>query len=582
MSVNQHLCLRAAFSIKTIVLLGLLSSISISQAQTTWGVIDNGDSGTGTLRWAVASASNGDTIEFNLPTASVITLTSGEITIGVNLTIAGPGADDLTISGNDSSRVFSISHSANVSINHITIANGRVTNNQGGGIINAGQLTIADCVLKGNTVAGSSGSIARIGGAIANAATNAGPARLTVQRCLIEDNSSSGDGGGIGNFTLASTTAELTVRDSTFTGNHATWGGAIAQYAQFGGSSLGQISNSTISNNASTNDGAGIDSDVLSGSGSNQLTLINTTILGNSSSRSGGGVSSVLPGSIFRYRNTIVAGNTAAVTGNDLFQSNLGSDTVFQGGNLIGNSAGLIFFTSHSSDQIGTAANPINPLLGPLANNGGPTPSHMPAPGSPAIDGALNLFCPATDKRGQTRPVDGNGNGSAVCDSGAVEIQSDEIVDVSMAFDPLSLDFGEIEVGGSAATLSVSLVNTGDAELSGLAFDLSAADFAINSDDCSGGILIAESCDVLISFTPSETGAAGASLAVSSIQSAAANLSMSGTGIILPDLIFQDRFHDLDSRGEAAGFAGMPPSASSRLITVGQTTEGQTHKLETL
>ncbi|MCC5866142.1 MAG: choice-of-anchor D domain-containing protein [Wenzhouxiangella sp.] len=567
MSVNQHLCLRAAFSVPTIVLLGLLSSISSSQAQTTWGVIDNGDSGTGTLRWAVASASNGDTIEFNLPMASVITLTSGEIAINVNLSINGPGAGNLTVSGNDSSRVFNISHGANVSINRITIANGRVTNNQGGGIRNAGQLTITDCVMRDNTVAGSSGSTARIGGAIANAATSAGPARLTVERCLIEDNSSAGDGGGIGSFTLAATTAELTVRDSTFTGNHATWGGAIAQYAQFGGSSLGEISNSTISNNASTNDGAGIDSDVLSGSGSNQLTLINTTIHGNSSSRSGGGVSSVLAGSIFRYRNTIVAGNTAAVTGNDFFQSNLGSDTVFQGGNLIGNNAGLIFFTSHSSDQIGTPGSPINPLLGPLANNGGPTPSHLPAPGSPAIDGGLNLFCPAADQRGQTRPVDGNGNGSAICDSGAVEIQSDEIVDVSMAFDPPSLDFAEVEVGGSAATLSVSLVNTGDADLSGLAFDLSDAAFAISSDDCSSGIPIGESCEVLISFAPSETGAAGANLAVSSIQGAATNLPMSGTGIILPDLIFQDRFQDLGSQGEASDFTDMQPSASSRLLT---------------
>lgn len=545
MPVNQNQFLRSAFSAQTMVLLGLLLSISSSQAQTTWGVVDNGDSGTGTLRWAVASASNGDIIEFNLPPASVITLTSGEIAINVNLSINGPGAGNLTVSGNDSSRVFNISHGANVTINHITIANGRVTNNQGGGIRNAGQLTITDCVMRDNIVAGSSGSIARIGGAIANAATNAAPARLTVQRCLIEDNSSSGDGGGIGNFTLASTTAELTVRDSTLTGNHATWGGAIAQYAQFGGSSRGEISNSTISNNSSTLDGAGIDSDVLSGSGSNQLTLINTTVHGNSAQRSGGGVSSTLSGSLFRYRNTIVAGNTAAIDFNEVQQTNLGSDTVFQGGNLIGSDAGLAFYASDSSDQIGTAGDPINPLLGPLANNGGPTPTHMPEPGSPAIDRGLNLFCVATDQRAQPRPIDGNGDGTAVCDSGAVEIQSDEIVDVSMAFDPPSLDFGEMEVGGSAATLSASLVNTGDAELSGLTFDLPGADFAISSDDCSGGIPIGESCEVLISFAPSETGAAAATLAVSSTQNAAASLSMSGTGIPLPDFIFQDRFQDI-------------------------------------
>ncbi len=528
-----------------VVLLGLLLSGSIAHAQTTWTVTDNGDSGNGTLRSAVADAGNGDTIVFDLPPASVITLTSGQIAIGVDLTISGPGAADLTVSGNGSSRVFNISHGADVSINNITIANGQVTNAQGGGIRNAGSLTITDCVMRDNAVSGSSTSIARIGGAIGNAATSAGSASLTVERCTFENNSSSGEGGGIGSFNLAATTADLTVRDSTLTDNEAVYGGAIAQYSQSGGTALGVLINTTISNNSSTLDGGGIDSDVLTGNGINQLTLINSTVHGNSASRSGGGLSSTISGSLYRYRNTIVAGNTASVAADEIQQTSLGTDTVFQGGNLIGNDAGLVFYSSHSSDQIGTSTDPIPALLGPLTDNGGPTPTHMPEPGSPAIDAALDLFCPDTDQRGESRPVDGNNDGTAVCDIGAVEIQSDEIVDVAMDFDPVSLEFGEVEVGDSSP-LTVNLHNTGDADLSGLAFALSTVDFEVDADDCSGGIPVGESCEVVVTFTPSSTGPAGATLAVDSTQNASTGLPMSGIGIPRPDEIFRDRFQGLD------------------------------------
>jgi hypothetical protein len=60
-------------------------------------------------------------------------------------------------------------------------------------------------------------------------------------------------------------------------------------------------------------------------------------------------------------------------------------------------------------------------MLGPLAENGGPTQTRMPLAGSPAVDAAANSLCAATDQRGIGRPQDGNGDGSAVCDIGAVE-----------------------------------------------------------------------------------------------------------------------------------------------------------------
>jgi hypothetical protein len=65
----------------------------------------------------------------------------------------------------------------------------------------------------------------------------------------------------------------------------------------------------------------------------------------------------------------------------------------------------------------------VDPLLGPLADNGGPTLTHLPSAGSPVIDAGNPGDCPATDQRGVARPADGDGDGAAVCDIGAVEIR---------------------------------------------------------------------------------------------------------------------------------------------------------------
>jgi hypothetical protein len=70
---------------------------------------------------------------------------------------------------------------------------------------------------------------------------------------------------------------------------------------------------------------------------------------------------------------------------------------------------------------VGTAANPLHPGLGPLADNGGPTLTHALKQGSRAIDHIDNSDAPATDQRGAVRPQDGDGNGSRFADIGAFE-----------------------------------------------------------------------------------------------------------------------------------------------------------------
>ena len=115
---------------------------------STFTVTTTHDGGAGSLRQAICEAEAGDTIDFagNLAGQS-LTLTQGPLVIDKDLTITGLGADELTIRGNgcNPSRVFTISHCATVSLSGLTIADGQA--NQGGGIFNAGTLTVTSLYL---------------------------------------------------------------------------------------------------------------------------------------------------------------------------------------------------------------------------------------------------------------------------------------------------------------------------------------------------------------------------------------------------------------------------------------------------
>jgi hypothetical protein len=88
------------------------------------------------------------------------------------------------------------------------------------------------------------------------------------------------------------------------------------------------------------------------------------------------------------------------------------------GFNLIGDGSGAgAFINGVGGDQVGSPAGRLNPRLGPLANNGGPTPTRAPLAGSPAIDTGPAAPCPtAVDQRGVARPQ------GQRCDIGAVEV----------------------------------------------------------------------------------------------------------------------------------------------------------------
>ena len=125
---------------------------------STLTVLNNLDSGPGSLRDTIAAADNGDTIDF-AKSVHKITLTSGELTINKSLDIEGPGPNKLTISGNDASRVFDVM-SGTVTIAGLTITHGRADGDSlpipttGGGVLNQGILTLSNDVLSDNQALG--------------------------------------------------------------------------------------------------------------------------------------------------------------------------------------------------------------------------------------------------------------------------------------------------------------------------------------------------------------------------------------------------------------------------------------------
>jgi hypothetical protein len=131
-------------------LLGMVVSLFMAHALSAQAVITVttlNDSGPGSLRQAIADAVPGDTIDFAV--TATITLTTGQLLITNNLTISGPGATNLTISGNNASRVLSFS-GVTAAISGLTVAHGYVYG-AGGGILNGSStLTVSNCTLTGN------------------------------------------------------------------------------------------------------------------------------------------------------------------------------------------------------------------------------------------------------------------------------------------------------------------------------------------------------------------------------------------------------------------------------------------------
>ena len=386
--------------------IGALVCVMALQAHAaTITVINTNDSGPGSLRQALAISNDGDAINFAV--TGSITLTSGGLVIDKNVTILGPGANQLSIDGNQGDFVFAVDPDETAVIAGLTIRNGQI------GIGNVGALTVSHCAVSSNSFGGLSN--------VANgqASTNA---TLTIANSIVSNNS----GPGVSNGAFMGS-ATVTILNSTLTGNS----GAISTSGFEGGTNV-TVSNSTISGN-SADLGGGIYSYWST------VTVVNSTLSGNSAGTNGGGI--YVEGPLVEISDSTISGNSAGTSGGAIFNNTSGyvridnstltgnsagsgggiytvngvdlSNTILNAGvsgENIFNNGGVITsygynlssddgggFLNGPGDQIST-----DPMLGPLQNNGGPTLTHALFLRSPAIDAGDPNFTPppSYDQRG--------------------------------------------------------------------------------------------------------------------------------------------------------------------------------------
>jgi len=288
---------------------------------------------------------------------------------------------------------------------------GTVDSNQGGGIYNyISTARLSNLSISNNTIGGgiqnegaTTSKLTLTNSSITNNSSTSGAGILndglgtsaTIEDTRISYNTATAGGGGINN------NGSLTLKGSTIDHNQARSGGGIDNT----GSSL-QLTNDTISQNTVSDNGGGLYNRT-------SASLKNLTINANAASgeNTGGNIFNDDDSAQITFINTIVSNPG---DGGNCF-NDLGMVTS-QGNNLEStNTCGFI----HAGDIINT-----DPLLGPLQNNGGPTDTHALQAGSQAIDNADDASCPSIDQRGAERPVDGDSNGSAICDIGSYEYQS--------------------------------------------------------------------------------------------------------------------------------------------------------------
>jgi uncharacterized repeat protein (TIGR01451 family)/CSLREA domain-containing protein len=555
----------------------LLTAPALASADVTFNVTSTADSGLGnpantqcvsseagpcTLRAAIEAADNnaGQAVTINVP-AGTYTLSATnaesaggnelEITSGPSsVSVLGAGAASTTVDANFLDRAFEIDSGATATISGLTIEDGRtasigsvsscpsqapIATAAGGGILNAGALTLTGDVITDNIAAGSGGGVEDNSSAAVSVSSTTisgdqscsydfspagagfgggfdehGGGPVTIDGSTIENNTSQNDGGGVSEssgFTpeLAAATSHaavapadsVTITNSTISGNQAdgefSAGGGVAGEGFDGTISLFA---DAVSGNTASGNGGGV-------GGFDTESIVNSTITGNTSNAGvdggGGGVEN--EGGRGTVSFSTVNDNTAANggTGGNLWNcgecgtmsvdnsivtggvgsggspDNCNGDIATGGHNLFDDSGASCHAVS--SDLTNTSLN-----LGPLQNNGGPTSTEALLRGSPAIDAADDTACAsettnsagaAVDQRGVARPE------SFHCDIGAYEAAPDTSLTASVANSPITV--------GQQDTVTDTITNNGPSSARNATFTDPAAGFTIDSVTASQG-----------------------------------------------------------------------------------------------
>jgi predicted outer membrane repeat protein len=420
-----------------------LSASPRADAANTYFVTTTGDSGSGTLRQAIADASaagTGNTVMFDAGlVGSTITLTSGAITIGKPMYIEGPGRNLLTISGGHHSRIFYVK--TNVLDQYTYIAGLTLTAADAGAIHLGGAIQIEDSAVYLNNSA-VTGNTAGAGGGVFAANSH-----LFVVRSQISGNSALTTAGG----GISANYSTVYIDHSTISGNTAvTYGGGIYARNIVSGYAF-RVTKSTISGNRipqpavpALTGGGGI---ALKNASAAYVELNTSTVAANYAFGYGGGINLLdyPSGQAFVARYSTIASNSSAATpGNGIFSSAgvISALSTIVSGNFstsgLSDLFGIFFLTKCLVQTPGnatiTAASSgsvfgLDPHLSALADHGGPTLTLLPSADSAAID---KVTCsPADDQRGYSHCVNG------LMDMGSVERQSPEDIIFRNGLEPI-------------------------------------------------------------------------------------------------------------------------------------------------
>ncbi len=410
---------------------------------------------------------------------------NGLPSISSDITIHGAGATTTVIDGDvtdfeEGFRILHVAAAGDLKLEGLTVSGGDIEFSSApgaAGIANHGTLTITDCVIARNFAQGDAGGISSEG-------------ILKIRGSRIERNTSDhGLGGGI-----VSLSGTMEITTSTVSRNRAEVGGGIIS------AGVASITDSVVADNAEFDPfySAGI---VNNGG----MTITNTTIAGNSGLGSGGGI--LNQGSL-RIHDSTITDNDAFVDGGGI--SNYGTvelqNTVLArnakgfgqgpdcfgpitslGNNLVGDPTDCTI-TLLASDKTG------DPGLGSFQDDGTPGNGHVPLlETSQAIDAGDPSSCTATDQLGRAR-VDGDGNGSVICDIGAVEFIPSEVVNQLMTLASLTQTRSQAAVpGGPAGTMTIraTFENTSSIPI-GVPFfvvaELSGGNLLLNAEGSPGGV----------------------------------------------------------------------------------------------
>jgi hypothetical protein len=431
------------------------------------------DSGAGSLRSAIASTAAGGDVTFAPGLAGETILLSSELTIDKDLTIDGPSAKELTISGGDSTRVFRITGGADATIEDVTIRDGRAGGQEpvGAGVLSfdGDVITLRRVVLRDNEVRLSpTDGVVPFGGAVAVYS-----GRVVVSDSTVAGNVADAQGGGGGLFIASPAT--FAVSNTTITGNHAYGGGGILS-----GLSTGSIVSSTIAGNTADHVGGGI------GTFAGGVTLERSLVTGNSATDGGPACDGPL---------------------------------ATEGANVVDTIAGCGFATG-GTDAVAPAP------VAALGDHGGTTLTMPPLAGSPAIDHVAGA-CPGADQRGVVRP---QGIG---CDAGAVEMRQGLAASGPLTLG--SAQIGQNTAPASATITNTGELAAAITAVTVTGPNAAEVGSVPDPDACAVAMVLAagETCILKARLSPTTVGAKQATYTVA-IAGSIVDVPVSGTGDPVP------------------------------------------------